>query len=168
MSYLKLGTILKTRGLKGQVKVYSTTEFAYDRYELGAHVLLKNPENENITEMEIESFSSDGQFDYLIFKGYNTIEAITPYLKHDILIIKEENPLPKGMYYHADLKNCSVYENNELIGKVKEVESFTAKKSLRIILTNGKTLLLPFIEAFIVNVDIDSKRIDVKLIEGMR
>ena len=45
MDYLKLGTIIKTRGLKGQVKVYSTTEFAYDRYEIGAIVFLENPEN---------------------------------------------------------------------------------------------------------------------------
>ena len=168
MSYLKLGTILKTRGLKGQVKVYSTTEFAYDRYEKGAHVLLKHPEFDNLIEMEVESFSSDGQFDYLTFKGYNTIESITPYLKHDILIVKEENPLPKGMYYHSDLIDCSVYENNTLIGKVKEVESFTSRKTLRISLTNGKTLLLPFIEAFIIDVDIDKKQINVKLIEGMR
>ena len=168
MSYLKLGTILKTRGLKGQVKVYSTTEFPYDRYESGAKVLLQNPENKSILEMEIESFSTDGQFDYLIFKGYNTIESITPFIKHDVLIVKEENPLPEGMYYHSDLTNCSVYENDTLIGKVKLVEEFTARKSLRITLTNGKELLLPFIEVFIKNVDIENKRIDVKLIEGMR
>ena len=168
MSYLKLGTILKTRGLKVQVKVYSTTEFPYDRYESGAKVLLQNPENKSILEMEIESFSTDGQFDYLIFKGYNTIESITPFIKHDVLIVKEENPLPEGMYYHSDLTNCSVYESDTLIGKVKLVEEFTARKSLRITLTNGKELLLPFIEVFIKNVDIENKRIDVKLIEGMR
>ena len=91
MNYLKLGTIIKTRGLKGQVKVYSTTEFAYDRYEKGAIVFLENPETRSMKEFEVESYSNDGQFDYLTFKGYNTIESITPYIRHDILISKEEN-----------------------------------------------------------------------------
>ncbi len=167
MEYLKLGTILKTRGLKGQVKVYSTTEFALDRYKKGNNVILKNNETNEIKEFEIESFSSDGQFDYLTFKGYNTIESITPFLKYDILIIKEENPLPKNMYYHQDLINCEVYSDNSLIGKVIEVEEYTSKKSLRILLNNNKTLLLPFIKVFIKKVDIDNKRIDVNLIKGM-
>lgn len=167
MDYLKLGTIIKTRGLKGQVKVYSTTEFAYDRYEKGTIVFLENPETRALQEFEIESFSTDGQFDYLIFKGYNTIESITPFIKHDILISKEENPLPEGMYYHIDLIDCKVYHNSKLIGTVKSVEEFTAKKSLRIKLENGKFLLLPFIEVFIKNVDIKNKTIEVNLIEGM-
>ena len=167
MEYLKLGTIIKTRGLKGQVKVYSTTEFAYDRYQKGAIVFLENPETRSLKEFEVKSFSNDGQFDYLTFKGFDTIESITPYLKHDILISKEENPLPEGLYYHVDLINCEIYSNNELVGKVIAVEEFTSRKSLRIKLKNEKTLLLPFIEAFILNVDIKNKRIDVKLIEGM-
>ena len=116
MNYLKLGTIIKTRGLKGQVKVYSTTEFAYDRYEKGAIVFLENPETRSMKEFEVESYSNDGQFDYLTFKGYNTIESITPYIRHDILISKEENPLPEGLYYHVDLINCDVYDDNKHIG----------------------------------------------------
>lgn len=167
MEYLKLGTILKTRGLKGQIKVYSTTEFALDRYKKGNIVILKNNETNDIKEFEIESFSSDGQFDYLTFKGYNTIESITPFIKYDILIIKDENPLPKNMYYHQDLINCEVFSNNSLIGKVIEVEEYTSKKALRILLNNNKTLLLPFIKVFIKKVDIDHKRIDVNLIKGM-
>ena len=167
MNYLKLGTIIKTRGLKGQVKVYSTTEFAYDRYEKGAIVFLENPETRSMKKFEVESYSNDGQFDYLTFKGYNTIESITPYIRHDILISKEENPLPEGLYYHVDLINCDVYDDYKYIGKVIQVEEFTSRKSLRIKLENGKTLLLPFIDVFILNVDIENKRIDVKLIEGM-
>lgn len=167
MEYLKLGTIIKTRGLKGQVKVYSTTEFAVNRYKKGNFVILKNQENDDIKEFEIESFSTDGQFDYLTFKGYNTIESITPFIKYDILIIKEENPLPNNMYYHQDLINCEVFNNNICIGKVIEIEEFTSKKSLRILLKNNKTLLLPFIDVFIKKVDIKNKKIDVTLIKGM-
>ena len=167
MDYLKLGTIIKTRGLKGQVKVYSTTEFAHDRYKKGSIMFLENPETRDLKEVKVQSYTSDGQFDYLTFKGFDTIESITPYLRHDILIPKDENPLPEGMYYHADLIGCEVYSKNDLVGKVIAVEEFTARKSLRIKLKNEKTLLLPFIDNFIDKVDIENKRIDVNLIEGM-
>ena len=55
MDYLKLGTIIKTRGLKGQVKVYSTTEFAYDRYKKGSIMFLENPETRDLKEVKVQS-----------------------------------------------------------------------------------------------------------------
>lgn len=169
MEYLKLGTIIKTRGLKGNVKIFSTSDFSKFRYQKGEIVYLRNNETNNIVEMEIEDYSEDHQFDYVTFKGYNTIEAITPFIKNDILITKEDHPLPDGLYYHQDLETCSIYENNIEIAKVLNVEDFNAYKSLRIKFNDTKKeLLLPFIEPFIVNVDIKNKRIDVKLIEGMK
>ena len=73
MDYLKLGTIIKTRGLKGQVKVYSTTEFAYDRYKKGSIMFLENPETRDLKEVKVQSYTSDGQFDYLTFKGFDGV-----------------------------------------------------------------------------------------------
>lgn len=166
MNYLKLGTILKTRGLKGDVKVYSTSDFAPIRYKKGSHVFLKK--DETVLEVEVLHYSSDGKFDYLTFKNYETIEAITPYLSYDIVIIKEESSLPKGFYYHDDLMNCTLFENDIEIATVKSVEEYASYKSLRIVFKkNNKEFLLPFIAKFIKKVDIENKRIDVELIKGM-
>ncbi len=166
MSYIKLGTILKTRGLKGNVKVYSTSDFASLRYKKGAKVLLKN--DEKIIEVEVLNYTSDGKFDYLTFKDYDTIEKITPFLNFDIVLNKEESILPKGYYFHDDLIRCKIFENNIEIAKVIDVEEYSSYKSLRIVfLKNNKTFLLPFIKQFIKKVDIENYRIDVELIKGM-
>ncbi len=168
MSYLKLGTILKTRGLKGQVKVFSTSDFSQIRYKKGKKVYILNPLDEKETkEVEVLDYSSDGQFDYVTFKGYENIDAVTPFLKKDIAIIKEEHPLENGYYYHDDLERCAVYSNNELIGYVKNIEDFNGRKSLRITLNNEKEFLLPFIDVFVKSINIEEKRIDVELIKGM-
>ena len=169
MEYLKLGTIIKTRGLKGNVKIFSTSDFSSERYQKGKKVFVRNNENSSIKEMEILDYSFDNQFDYVTFKGYESIEEITPFLKHDILIIKEEHPLPEGVFYHQDLQQCFIYENNQKIAEVISVEEYSSYKSLRIkYFHNNKVFLLPFIDTFIKNVDLDNKRIDVSLIEGMK
>ncbi len=169
MEYLKLGTIIKTRGLNGNVKIYSTSDFAYSRYQKGNKVFLRNNEDNSIKEFEVLDYSTDGNFDYVTFKGYESIEAISPFLKHDVLIIKEEHPLEDGFYYHDDLKSCAIYEDNKKIAEVISIEEYSSYKSLRIkFLHNNKEFLLPFIETFIKKIDIENRRIDVSLIEGMK
>ncbi len=169
MNYLKLGTIIKTHGLNGEVKVFSTSDFASKRYQKGAKVFLEDKENNKLIQMEVLDFFSDGKFDFIRFKDYETIEKITPFLKMDILISKDDNPLPNGLYYHDDLKKCDIYEDNKIIAKVIDIEEYASYKSLRIqYIDTKKIFLLPFIETFIKNIDIENKRIDVKLIEGMK
>lgn len=169
MEYLKLGTIIKPRGLNGTVKVFSTSDFSSQRYKKNSKVYLRNNITNAINEMKVSDYSTDGKFDYITFSGYDTVESITPFLKNDILIIKENNPLPEGLFYHDDLSKCSIYENNVEIAKVKNVEDYNAYKSLRIVFIDSKKeFLLPFIDTFIKKVDITNKRIDVELIDGMK
>lgn len=166
MSYLKVGTITSTRGLKGEVRVFSSSDFTSLRFKKGSKLLVKPLDSEELREVKVKSHSFDGKFDIVSFEGYETIESVTPLLKGDLLIIKEEHPLKNGYYYYSDLMSCMVYEDDKEIGSVLKVEEYNNKISLRI-KVNDKTILLPFHENFIKNVDIEKKRIDVKLIEGM-
>ncbi len=166
MNYLKVGTIIRTKGLKGEVRVFSTTNFPEKRYKKGAKLFLKREDSDAMQEVTVHSRSFDGKFDLITFEGYDTIEAISPFLKADLFIVKEEHPLPEGYFYYTDLENCIVYDKNQKIGKVQSIEDYNGKISLRIE-RNGKTFLLPFYDAFIEKVDISEKRIDVHLIEGM-
>ena len=170
MSYLKLGTIIKTKGLKGEVKVYSSTDFAEERYQKGNVVYLVNEKKGEELPVHVHSYNFSQGFDYVSFEEMLDINLVEKYLKYDIVVKKEEvPPLEKDIYFFSDLKLCLVYDEkgNEL-GVVTEVETFTSRETLRISLKNGKELLLPFIkDVFITKVDIENKRIDVKLIEGM-
>lgn len=169
MELLKLGTIIKTHGLDGKVKVFSTSDFASFRYQKGSKVYLRKNEDSPLEEVEVLEYFSDGKFDFVKFKNLESIDAITPFLKCDILIKKEENPLPKGIYYHDDLMKCEIYEDDKAIASIIGVEDYASYKSLRIKFNDSKKeFLLPFIETFIKEVDIENKRISVKLIPGMK
>lgn len=169
MEYLSLGLILKTRGLKGEVKVKSSTDFASSRYKRKNKVYLYKESNGDLKEVHVASYSFNQGFDYVSFEELKDINLVLPYIGYEIVVKKEEQPkLKKDTYYYGDLIGCEVYDqNNSLIGKVTKVEDFSANQTLRIRLENGKDLLLPFMKAFIKRVDIENKTINCELIEGM-
>jgi len=169
MEYLSLGLILKTRGLKGEVKVKSSTDFASSRYKRKNKVYLYKESSSDLKEVHVASYSFNQGFDYVSFEELKDINLVLPYIGYEIVVKKEEQPkLKKDTYYYGDLVGCNVYDqNNNFIGKVTKVEDFSANQTLRIRLENGKDLLLPFMKAFIKKVDIDNETIEITPIKGM-
>ena len=77
-------------------------------------------------------------------------------------------PLNKGEYYFSDLKNLDVYYANTKIGFVLQVEEGLRNNFLRVKKDDKKEVLIPFImDTFIVNVDLETKRIDIVEMEGL-
>jgi 16S rRNA processing protein RimM len=169
MEYLALGLILKTRGLKGEVKVKSSTDFASLRYKKKNKVYLYNEETQDLKEVHVFSYSSIQGFDYVSFEELRDINLVLPYIHYQIVVKKEEQPkLKKDTYYFSELVGCKVIDqNNNSIGEIIKIEEYSANQTLRIRLENGKDLLLPFVKAFIKKVDIERKEVNCHLIEGM-
>lgn len=170
MEYLSLGRIIKTKGLKGVVKIISCTEFGSQRYKKGNTVYLENPQTHEMVKMIVSHYSQEKGFDYVSFEGFEDINLIEPYLQYYVNVIKEDlPPLPKDTYYHDDLVECVCIDKEEgEFGIVSEVLNILGRKSLKIKLNkNGKFIQIPFVSNFIKNVDIENKRIEVSLIKGM-
>ena len=68
MEYVTLGKIINVRGLKGEVKIKSFTDFASLRYKKGNKVFLVNPLSQDRVEFSVKSYSNSGGFDYVIFE----------------------------------------------------------------------------------------------------
>jgi len=164
MEYLLLGKIIKPHGLKGEVKIFSHTDFASSRYKKD-HVVfyLDNKEYKPLT---VNSFFKYNLFDVVSFKEYPSIESVKELLGKEIFIKKEDASLPKNYYHYSSLIGCNVIENNKVIGKVIEVIDFPANFVIRC-KNDKKKFDIPFVDEFILNVDINKKEIKVKLIEGI-
>ena len=167
MEYIKLGTIIGSFSLDGTLKVMSTTDFAKERYQEGNTIYLLNKKKEYLP-LTVVSFRMNGKLDFVKVNEINTKEEAESYKGCDLLIDKEEANVPKGYYRFSDLEGCEVIlEDENVIGKVKKVEEYPAQATVRVKMNNGKELLIPFVKAFIVKVDISKKVIVVRLIEGM-
>ena len=166
MEYIKLGTIIGSFSLDGTLRVMSTTDFAMERYQEGNTIYLFNKDKEYVP-LTVVSFRMNGKLDFVKVLEITTKEDAESYKGCDLLIKKEDASVPKGYYHFSDLEGCKVLlEDNKEIGKVIKVEEYPAQATLRV-KANNKEILIPFVDAFIIKVDIKKKEITVKVIEGM-
>ena len=168
MEYLSLGTIIDSHGLDGTLKVFSSTNYAEERYQEGNHVFLYDPKTQERKEYTVVDYRPNGRTDLVTLKEITTPEDAKKFKGFEIQIIKDRNDLEEGYYFYSDLRGCTIIDKDgKEYGIVKEVEEFPAQITLRVKRNNGKDFFVPFIKQFILNVDIDNKKITVDIVEGM-
>ncbi|MCR4562183.1 MAG: ribosome maturation factor RimM [Bacilli bacterium] len=169
MEYVRLAKILKTYGLKGEVKAYCLTDFPASRFKKGnvlSFLNEKTGERENYT---VSSYRLQKPFIYLKFEEIISIEHAENVLGMFVEIEKDKAPMPDGYYRLEDLKGCTVESlEGEQLGVVEDILSYSTTKTLRVKKADGKTFTVPFVfDHFVVSVDLDSKTIVIKVIPGL-
>ena len=159
--------IVNTYGLKGALKVYSTTDFAPLRYQKNAIVTLYHPQTHHQIQMTIASYRNLKGMDIITFKGLEDINLVQSYVGYEIHVEANRKDLPQDSYFYQDLIDCEVFVDNQSVGKVIEIQNCGNQYNLRIQNQKEKSFLYPFIHRFLKNVDILNKRIDLNPIKGM-
>ena len=167
MEFLTVGQVVRTIGLKGEVKIYPSTHFRDTRFKKGSRVFLLNDNNEIERELTIKSHRVNGNCDNLIFEEISSIEEAEKINKKYLFVEKNREILGKNEFFYSDLVGMKVdFDNGNEIGVVKAIEEYNSYVTLRV-KTNGKDVLVPFVEAFIKSVSLEEKQIIVKFIEGL-
>ena len=167
MDYLTVGRIVKTIGLKGEVKVYPTTNFRDSRFKAKSHLFVYNEKNNERIEVIVKSRHANGNVDEIFLDGYSTIESVEGFVGCLLQVEKNNKLLKKDMFYYSDLVGLvAIFDNGTTIGTVKKVEEYASYQTLRI-KTDTKDVLVPFVNAFIQEVDLENKKIVVKYMEGL-
>jgi 16S rRNA processing protein RimM len=163
MDKLVIGKIINTRGLKGEIKIENHSSFTKQRYQVGNTIYLSNDEDNYISK-KITHFSINKGFVYLMLEGINTLEEANKYRDYFIYCDSFDLKESKDIYHFLTLKDMEVIFKGKVIGKVVDIENNTRQDLLRID-TGNKTFLIPFLKEFIVNIDKENKKIEVKDIE---
>ena len=165
MEYLKLGKIIDTFSLDGTVKIFSTTTNQEIRFQKGKKVLIKI--EEDYKEVTINTYRHSPKGDYLRFDEITNVDEAALLKGKELFVIKDRNDLKEGYYFFSDLIGCDTISDGEKIGQVIDVEEYPAQITLKVKANNGKIFFVPFVKAFIKSVSIESKQIDIVLLEGM-
>lgn len=163
---LRVGVISTTHGIKGEVKVFPTTDDANRFKDLKAVLLDTGKE---LITLEIEGVKFFKQMVILKFKGIDDINDIEKYRGKDLLINRENAvKLEKDEYFIFDLIGSDVFtdEGNKL-GILVEILSTAANDVYIVKMENGKEVLLPSIKECILDVDVDNKKITVHMMNGL-
>lgn len=154
---LKVGRIVASHGLKGQVKVQLLTDFA-QRLAKGSRLRLKD----DWVTVEASQFQNDRLL--MKLSGVTNIDEAKALQWEYLYSASDEKPeLEDDEFFVEDLVGLKVVTHDGVeLGTVKEVLAYPAQD----ILVIGE-LMIPFAEQFVKDVDFDSETITVELIPGM-
>ncbi|XMB67389.1 ribosome maturation factor RimM [Mycoplasmatota bacterium zrk1] len=162
MEFIKFGKLVNTHGLRGEVKINSKSDFKSERFKKGNKLYI-----DKSIEVTVKSHRTHKNLDLVMFEEYSNINDVEKYKGLDVFVKKDNiKKLDEDEYYFFELEGLDVFENNQYLGKVKEIRENPANPIL-ILSTESKDVMIPFVSEFIIKVDIDNSRIDISTIEGM-
>jgi 16S rRNA processing protein RimM len=166
-----LARILRARGLRGEVAAEILTDFP-ERLANLREVWLADgrgaPRRIGVERCWLAT-SRGGQAIFH-FVGVDTVEAAEQLRGAEVqLPLDQRTQLGAGQYYVSDLAGCEVWEAGatESLGVVVDVE-FPGGAPLLSVRTGEGEVLVPLAAEFCIRIDIQAKRIDVALPEGLR
>ncbi len=168
MQYFKVGKIVNTHGIRGEVRVISTTDFPEKRFQTGSRLVLFKEGMEPL-ELEVKSWRKHKNFDLLSFAGLESINDVEPF-KGGVLKVGEDQleALEEHEYYYHEIIGCKVMTlSGTYIGTVKEILSPGANDVWVVKGENGKEYLIPYIEDVVKSVDVEKKEITIEPMEGL-
>lgn len=163
---LRVGVITSPHGIKGEVKVFPTTDDAKRFKELKKVILDTGKE---YIPMEIEHVKFFKNMVILKFRGYDNINEIEKYKSRDLLITRDQAvDLAPDEYFITDLIGLAVVSDQGVeLGTLKDVLETGANDVYVVAMKDGKELMLPAIGDCILNVDLEQRRMEVHVLEGL-
>ena len=164
---LQVGVISSTHGVRGEVKVFPTTD-DMTRFKKLKEVILVTEKTEKV--LKITSVKFFKQFAILKFDGIDTLNDVEVY-KGASLFVDRKNAvkLEKDEYFIADMIGMQVVaDDGEDLGILDDVLQTGANDVYVITKEGEKELLIPAIKECILKVDMDQHLMTVHLLPGLR
>lgn len=163
---LKVGIISSTHGIRGEVKVFPTTDDA-QRFKKLKNVLLDSGKEKR--DLKIQGVKFFKQFVILKFEEIDDINDVEKYKGSSLYVTRDQAvKLKKDEYFIADLIGLKVIaEEEKLEGILKDVMETGANDVYVIELSDGRELLLPAIKECVLSVDIEKGEMQIHLLDGL-
>ena len=164
---LQVGVITSTHGIRGEVKVFPTTDDP-NRFRKLKQVILDTGKEQ--LEMEIASVKFFKNQVIVKFKGIDDINDVEKYRKAGIYVTRENAvPLDENEYFIADLIGLRVIsDEEEELGVIDDVLQTGANDVYIVKKEQTPDLLIPAIKDCIKNVNIEEETMIVHLLPGLR
>lgn len=168
MNYFNVGKIVNTQGLQGEMRVLSVTDFAEERFKKGNSLSLFDKKEQFVMDVEIASHRKVKNFDIIKFKGMYHINDIEKFRDFTLKVAEEDlSDLEDGEFYYHEIIGLEVYENDVLLGRIKEILQPGANDVWVVKRKGKRDLLLPYIPPVVLGIDIEQGRVDVEIPEGL-
>lgn len=163
--FFRVGVIANTRGIRGEVKVFPTTDDV-QRFTWLKDVYLDTGKEK--LKLEVSSVRFFKNLVIVKFKGIDNINDIEKYKGKDLLVTREDAiPLEEDEFYLSDIIGAEVFtEDDEFFGNLKDVLE-TGANLVYVVEHEDREVLLPAIEDCVKDVDVETKRMVVNIMPGL-
>lgn len=163
---LRVGVIASTHGVRGEVKVFPTTDDV-TRFKHLKEVILDTGKEQKTLEIEQVKFFKNMVI--LKFKGYDTINEIEVYKGKDLLVTRDNAvKLAPNENFIADLIGLSVVtDKGQAFGTLTDVLLTGANDVYVVETPEGKEVLFPVIPSCVLDVNLETATITVHILDGL-
>lgn len=164
--YLRVGVIASTHGLKGEVKVFPTTDDPQRFLELKKVFLDTGHEYRPLEVAGVKFFKNQV---ILKFREFQDINEVEQYKGKDLLVTRDQAvPLMENENFITDLIGMEVYtDEDKRLGILTDVLQTGANDVYAVKTDGGKEVLLPAIPSCILKVNVEEARMTVHILEGL-
>ncbi|MBR3645429.1 MAG: ribosome maturation factor RimM [Lachnospiraceae bacterium] len=162
----RVGVISNTHGIRGEVKVFPTTDDP-KRFKKLKKAIIDFPKGK--VDVNVESCKFFKNMVILKFKEFDNINDIEKFKGCDLLVTRENAvKLEEGEYFIADILGANVYlEDGSEFGILEDVMQTGANDVYVVKTTDGKEVLIPVIPQCIIERNIEEKKVVVHLLKGL-
>ena len=163
---LQVGVITSTHGIRGEVKVFPTTDDP-KRFKKLKQVILDTGKEKR--DLEVESVKFFKQFVILKFKGIDNINEVERYKRCPLLVTRDHAvPLQEDEYFIADMIGMQVVtEDGAVFGTLKDVIETGANDVYIIESSEHGEVLVPAIKECILAINIEEQKMQIHLMDGL-
>ena len=165
MDLIYVAKLGKTTGLKGAQKLHIDSDFP-DQFKKGSKLITNKKET-----LTIESYNKSSNT--IKFVGIDDIDSAKKLTNRELFVTKDDTKeyckLEENQFFWFDMVDCSIVEDEEVLGKVVDIQRLPLSDYLQIktdkaLVDSGmpKSFLIPYLDQYIQKVDLESKQIFTK------
>lgn len=166
--WFNVGKIVNTHGIRGEVRVMSSTDFPEERFKKGNELALFDGEK-LISTVKISSHRTHKNFELLTFEGMSNINDVEKFRNYLLKINKDYlTELDENEFYYHEIIGCTVFSSEgQEIGEVTEILATGANDVWEVTPTKGKKHYIPYIAQVVKEIDIENQKIVIDVMEGL-
>lgn len=166
LEFVTIGVIINTHGHRGEVKIKPLTDFPERFYKMDTVKMYKDGKERLLT------FTTIREHNGIFIAGFKEIADMNQAIElkgGELKVHRDEVvQLPPDHFYVFDLIGLEVYTiDNEYLGKIDEVIETGANDVYVIKKEGSKDILIPALKKLVKEVNLDTKKMVVELMEGL-
>ncbi|WP_339321348.1 ribosome maturation factor RimM [Paenibacillus sp. FSL W8-0194] len=166
---LNVGKIVNTHGIKGEIKVLSHTDFPEVRFAKGSELLIVPPDGKAPLPVTVESSRFHKNMYIVKLEEYDNINDVEKF-KGSMLKVNGEDlvELPEDEFYFHEIIGCHVMtDEGQELGVITEILTPGANDVWVVKPKEGKSILIPYIDDVVLDVNVKDRKVVVHLMEGL-